>query len=151
MRYLVVRAALFLVPFALLMIADVPWPISLLVALAFAFAASIVFFGKLRDEAARDLQRMRQGRKREGAGPDDADIEDEVLDAGAARAADLTPGAGAAASGDPAPGVGAARDADVGAVDASAARADLADAAPEAPPTRPTDAADGPDASDPRA
>lgn len=81
MRYLVVRAALFLVPFALLMIADVPWPISLLVALAFAFAASIVFFGKLREEAARDLQRMRQGRKREGAGPDDADIEDEVLDA----------------------------------------------------------------------
>lgn len=133
MRYLVVRAALFLVPFALLMIADVPWPISLLVALAFAFAASIVFFGKLRDEAARDLQRMRQGRKREGAGPDDADIEDEVLDAGAA------------------PDASAARDADAGAVDASAARADLADAAPEAPPVRRTDAADGPDASEPRA
>lgn len=136
MRYLVVRAALFLVPFALLMIADVPWPISLLVALAFAFAASIVFFGKLRDEAARDLQRMRQGRKREGAGPDDADIEDGVLDAGAAGAA---------------PGAGVARDADAGAVDASAARADLADAAPEAPPARQTDAADGHDASEPRA
>ena len=135
MRYLVVRAALFLVPFALLMIADVPWPISLLVALAFAFAASIVFFGKLRDEAARDLQRMRQGRKREGAGPDDADIEDEVLDAGAEGAA---------------PTAGVARDADAGAVDAIAARADLADAAPEAPTTRQTDAADGPDASDPR-
>ncbi|MBO1770391.1 DUF4229 domain-containing protein [Agrococcus sp. TF02-05] len=133
MRYLVVRAALFLVPFALLMIADVPWPISLLVALAFAFAASIVFFGRLRDEAARDLQRMRQGRKREGAGPDDADIEDEALDAGAAPAA------------------GVARDADAGAVDASAARADLADAAPEAPPARQTDAADGHDASEPRA
>lgn len=133
MRYLVVRAALFLVPFALLMIADVPWPISLLVALAFAFAASIVFFGKLREEAARDLQRMRQGRKREGAGPDDADIEDEVLDARAA------------------PKAGAARDADAGALDASAARADLADAAPDAPPARQTDAADGPDASDPRA
>ncbi len=135
MRYLVVRAALFLVPFALLMIADVPWPISLLVALAFAFAASIVFFGKLRDEAARDLQRIRQGRKREGAGPDDADIEDEALDAGAAGAA---------------PAAGVARDADAGAVDASAARADLADAAPEAPPARQTDAADGHDASEPR-
>ncbi|ERG62906.1 hypothetical protein L332_00285 [Agrococcus pavilionensis RW1] len=138
MRYLVVRAALFLVPFALLMIADVPWPISLLVALAFAFAASIVFFGKLRDEAARDLQRMRQGRKREGAGPDDADIEDEALDAGAARDTGVAPTAAAA------------RDADAGAVDASAARADLADAAPDVPPARPTDAADGPDASGPR-
>lgn len=135
MRYLVVRAALFLVPFALLMIADVPWPISLIVALAFAFAASIVFFGKLRDEAARDLQRMRQGRKREGAGPDDADIEDRVLDAGAGGAA---------------PTAGVARDADAGAVDANAARADLADAAPEAPPARRTDAADGHDASEPR-
>ncbi|MCR8671708.1 DUF4229 domain-containing protein [Agrococcus sp. HG114] len=80
LRYLVVRAVLFLVPFAALMIADVPWWLSLLVALAFAFAASIVFFAKLRDEAARDLQRMREGRKREGTGPDDADVEDEVLD-----------------------------------------------------------------------
>lgn len=135
MRYLVVRAALFLVPFALLMIADVPWPISLLVALAFAFAASIVFFGKLREEAARDLQRMRQGRKREGAGPDDADIEDGVLDGDAAGTA---------------PAARAAHDADAGTTDASAARADLADAAPEVPPARPVDAADGPDASDPR-
>ena len=45
MRYLVVRALLFLVPFTVLMIAAVPWWLSLLVSLAFAFAASIVFFG----------------------------------------------------------------------------------------------------------
>ncbi|MGM1029700.1 MAG: DUF4229 domain-containing protein [Actinomycetota bacterium] len=81
MRYLVVRSLLFLVPFAVLMIAQVPWLLSLLVSLAFAFAASIVFFGTLRQEAAADLQRMREGRKREGAGPDDGDIEDSVLDA----------------------------------------------------------------------
>jgi hypothetical protein len=89
MRYLVVRALLFVVPFALLMIAQVPWWLSLLVALAFAFAASIVFFSKLRREAAADLQRMREGRKREGAGPDDGDVEDAALgdaaDAGDAR------------------------------------------------------------------
>ena len=71
MRYLVVRALLFLVPFTVLMIAAVPWWLSLLVSLAFAFAASIVFFGKLREEAAADLQRIREGRKQEGAGPDD--------------------------------------------------------------------------------
>lgn len=83
MRYLVVRALLFLVPFAILMVAQVPWALSLLVSLAFAFAASIVFFGKLRQEAAADLQRMREGRKRDGAGPDDGDIEDEALEGGA--------------------------------------------------------------------
>lgn len=80
MRYLVVRALLFLVPFAVLMIAQVPWWLSLLVSLAFAFAASIVFFGSLRQQAAADLQRMREGRKRDGAGPDDGDIEDAALD-----------------------------------------------------------------------
>lgn len=80
MRYLVVRAALFVVPFAVLMIAQVPWPLALIIALAFAFAASIVFFPKLREEAAADLRRMRDGRKREGVGPDDGDVEDSVLD-----------------------------------------------------------------------
>lgn len=87
MRYLVVRALLFLVPFAILMIAQVPWALSLLVSLAFAFAASIVFFGKLRQEAAADLQRMREGRKRDGAGPDDGDIEDAAIDTAAPVAA----------------------------------------------------------------
>ncbi|ROR65117.1 DUF4229 domain-containing protein [Agrococcus jenensis] len=79
MRYLIARALLFVVPFAVLMIAQVPWWLSLLVALAFAFAASIVFFGKLRNEAAADLQRMREGRRRDGAGPDDGDVEDAAL------------------------------------------------------------------------
>ena len=80
MRYLLVRALLFLVPFAVLMIARVPWWLSLPVSLAFAFAASIVFFGRLRQEAAAELQRMREGRKREGASADDGDVEDAALD-----------------------------------------------------------------------
>lgn len=80
MRYLIVRALLFLAPFALLMVAGVEWWLALLVALAFAFAASLVFFHRLRDEAAADLQRMRERRKREGAGPDDGDIEDAAQD-----------------------------------------------------------------------
>lgn len=80
MRYLVVRALLFLVPFTLLMLAQVPWWLSLLVSLAFAFAASIVFFSTLRDQAAADLQRMREGRKRDGAGPGDRDVEDSAID-----------------------------------------------------------------------
>lgn len=88
LRYLVVRAALFLLPFAVLMIAQVPWWLSLLVSLAFAFAASIVFFPKLRNEAAADLQRMREGRRREGSGPDDGDVEDAVLDETQAEATD---------------------------------------------------------------
>jgi hypothetical protein len=75
-----VRAALFILPFAVLMIAGVEWWLSLIVALAFAFAASMVFFPQLREAAARDLQRMREGRRPEGAAPDDADVEDEVLD-----------------------------------------------------------------------
>jgi hypothetical protein len=86
MRYLVVRALLFLVPFTVLMIAQVPWWLSLIVSLVFAFAASIVFFSKLRDAAAADVQRMREGRKRAGAGPDDADIEDAALGEPAPRA-----------------------------------------------------------------
>ena len=84
MRYLIVRTLLFLLPFAVLMIARVEWWLALLVSLAFAFAASIVFFPRLREEAAADLQRMREGRKRDGAGPDDADVEDAALHAGAA-------------------------------------------------------------------
>jgi len=80
MRYLVVRALLFIVPFAVLMTAQVPWWLSLIVSLAFAFAASIVFFGSLRQQAAADLQRMREGRKRDGSGPDDGDVEDAALD-----------------------------------------------------------------------
>lgn len=79
MRYLVVRALLFLAPFVVLMIAGVPWWLSLIVSLAFAFAASIVFFPKLRDAAAADLQRLRQGRRREGSAPGDADVEDAAL------------------------------------------------------------------------
>ncbi|MGC5076773.1 DUF4229 domain-containing protein [Agrococcus sp. DT81.2] len=80
MRYLVVRALLFLVPFAVLMIAQVPWWLSLPVSIAFAFAASIVFFGTLRQEAAADLQQMREGRGREGASADDGEVEDAALD-----------------------------------------------------------------------
>ena len=92
MRYLVVRALLFLVPFTVLMIAAVPWWLSLLVSLAFAFAASIVFFGKLREEAAADLQRIREGRKQEGAGPDDADVEDAALERPGTGESDATDG-----------------------------------------------------------
>ena len=80
MRYLIVRALLFVVPFAVLMVAQVPWWLALPVSLAFAFAASIVFFGTLRQEAAADLQRMREGRKRDDAGVDDGDVEDAALD-----------------------------------------------------------------------
>lgn len=79
MRYLVVRALLFLAPFIVLMMARVQWPLALIVSLAFAFAASIVFFPQLRRAAAHDLQRIREGRKRDGAGPDDADVEDAAL------------------------------------------------------------------------
>lgn len=79
MRYLFVRALLFLTPFTVLMIAQVPWWLSLIISLAFAFAASIVFFHSLRDAAAADVQRMREGRKRADAAPDDADVEDELL------------------------------------------------------------------------
>lgn len=91
MRYLILRAVLFLVPFVILMVAQVPWWLSLVVAIAFAFAASLVFFGKLRDSAAADLQRIREGRRREGAGPDDGDIEDAMLE----DAPDDRPDAGA--------------------------------------------------------
>lgn len=119
MRYLIVRALLFIAPFTLLMVAQVPWWLSALVSVAFAFAASIVFFQKLRNEAAADLQRIRQGRKRDGAAPDDADIEDSLFVE--QSGADDLPRAGAAA--DPAHPTDAAhpaRPADADDPDASA-------------------------------
>ena len=93
LRYLVVRTLLFLVPFALLMLAGVPWWLSVAVAIAFAFAASIVFFARLRQEAAADLQRLREGRRREGAAADDGAVEDAAID----DARDADAGTGSAA------------------------------------------------------
>ena len=83
MQYLIVRALLFLAPFTVLMVAQVPWWLSLIVSIAFAFAASVVFFPTLRMRAAEDLQRLREGRRRAGSLPADDDVEDALLDDGA--------------------------------------------------------------------
>ncbi|WP_405219620.1 DUF4229 domain-containing protein [Agrococcus sp. Ld7] len=134
MRYLIVRALLFITPFTLLMVAQVPWPLSALVSVAFAFAASIVFFRPLRNEAAADLQRIREGRKRDGAGPDDADIEDSLY---------AEPRASATASPADPPHTAAAHPADP-AAPAAAHPADAADpehSATPADPASPTNCA----------
>ncbi|WP_430592170.1 DUF4229 domain-containing protein [Humidisolicoccus flavus] len=69
------RTLLFLVPFTILMIANVAWYVSLPVALLFAFSASYVFLRRQRDAAAASLARQRATKTTK-----DDDAEDSVLD-----------------------------------------------------------------------
>lgn len=84
--YAAQRAALFLVPFVVLMIAQVPWYVSLLVALVFAFCASYIFLRRSRSAALAELQQLRERRSRD----DDESVEDAISPAEPAdeRAAD---------------------------------------------------------------
>lgn len=77
--YILLRAALFVAPFVLLIATQVEWYVALVISLLFAFAASAVFLR--RQKAAVDVQiaRMRGAR----AERDDEEVEDDVVDADA--------------------------------------------------------------------
>jgi cytochrome c-type biogenesis protein CcmH/NrfG len=78
--YALLRAALFVAPFAILVAAQVEWYVALVVALLFAFAASYVFLRRFRQAAVAEIARMRGERGEVG----DEDAEDAAVD----RAAD---------------------------------------------------------------
>jgi hypothetical protein len=75
--YALLRGALFVVPFAILVAAQVPWYVALVVALLFAFAASSIFLRRQKVAAAAEIARMRG----EDASNADEDAEDRAIDA----------------------------------------------------------------------
>lgn len=85
--YALLRAALFVVPFAVLVAAQIEWYVALVVALLFAFAASSIFLRRQKVAAAAEIARMRGD---DTASADEA-AEDRALDAEDADAAAATP------------------------------------------------------------
>lgn len=74
--YALLRAALFVLPFAILLAAGVPWYVALVVALLFAFAASAVFLRRQKEAVSAEIAR----RRGERGIRDDEDVEDEAVD-----------------------------------------------------------------------
>ena len=62
--YSLLRVALFAVPFALLMVADVPLYWAAVVAAIISLCASYIFLGRQRQAMADDLSAIQRGRKR---------------------------------------------------------------------------------------
>lgn len=75
--YVLLRGALFLAPFAILVAARVEWYVALVVALLFAFAASAVFLRAQKAAVGDEIARMRGERRERG----DEDVEDDADDA----------------------------------------------------------------------
>ena len=73
----IIRVLLFAVPFAVLMLASVPWWLSAIVAALFGLAASYLFLRKPREELARDLHAARTRTK--PAPTTDDEAEDAAL------------------------------------------------------------------------
>ncbi|WP_157674810.1 DUF4229 domain-containing protein [Agrococcus jejuensis] len=75
--YVLLRAALFIAPFAILVAAQVEWYVALVISLLFAFAASAVFLRRQKAAVSAEIARMRGERGHR----DDEDVEDEAVDA----------------------------------------------------------------------
>lgn len=75
--YVLLRAALFVAPFAILVAAQVEWYVALVISLLFAFAASAVFLRRQKAAVGVEIARMRGERGER----DDEDVEDEAVDA----------------------------------------------------------------------
>ena len=82
--YALLRAALFVAPFAILVAAQVEWYVALVIALLFAFAASAVFLRRFKVAAVAEIARMR-GERGE---VDDEDAEDAAVDRDRSRRSD---------------------------------------------------------------
>lgn len=82
--YVLLRGALFVAPFAILVAAQVQWYVALVVALLFAFAASAVFLRRQKAAVSAEIARMRGER----GVRDDEDVEDEAVDAERATGTD---------------------------------------------------------------
>ena len=75
--YSLLRVALFAVPFALLMVANIPWYWAAIVAAIISLCASYIFLGRQRQAMAEDLSAIRRGRKRP---IEDNSAEDAAID-----------------------------------------------------------------------
>ncbi len=75
--YSLLRVALFAVPFALLMVAGLPWYWSAVIAAVISFCASYIFLGRQRSVMAEDLSAIQRGRKRP---VEDNTVEDAAVD-----------------------------------------------------------------------
>jgi len=77
--YSLLRLALFVVPFALLMLAGVEWYWAALVAAVISLCASYIFLGRQRQVMAADLSEIQRGRRRP---VEDDTAEDDAIDRG---------------------------------------------------------------------
>lgn len=75
--YVLLRASLFVAPFAILVATQVEWYVALVVSLLFAFAASAVFLRRQKAAVGAEIARMRGERGER----DDEDVEDDAVDA----------------------------------------------------------------------
>jgi membrane protein implicated in regulation of membrane protease activity len=75
--YSLLRLALFVVPFALLMVAGVEWYWAAIVAAIISLCASYIFLGRQRAVMAQDLSAIQRGRKRPAQ---DDSVEDDAVD-----------------------------------------------------------------------
>lgn len=142
-KYTLQRAVLFLAPFAILMIAQVPWYISLVVALVFAFCASYVFLRRSRDAALAEIEQRVPRRHASDEDVEDAARDDaETVDAETADADET--GADAAETDDADDEPAGADETDADETKTDPADAEPASAAEDATPAdaAPSDAAD---------
>jgi len=75
--YSLLRVALFVVPFALLMLAGVAWYWAAIVAAIISLCASYIFLGRQRAVMAQDLSAIQRGRRRP---VEDDTVEDDAVD-----------------------------------------------------------------------
>jgi membrane protein implicated in regulation of membrane protease activity len=75
--YSLLRLALFVVPFALLMVAGVAWYWAAIIAAIISLCASYIFLGRQRQTMAEDLSAIQRGRKRP---IEDNTVEDAAVD-----------------------------------------------------------------------
>ena len=72
LAYSLVRLGVFAVAFAVLMIANVPWWLSAIIAAVIGLCVGYIFFGRLREKVALDIV----GRRARPAGDADSAAED---------------------------------------------------------------------------
>lgn len=77
LTYTVWRIAMFALPFAVLMLANVDWLIAAIVAAVVSFFASYIFLRRQRAVMANDLSAFQRGRKQRRV---DDDTEDAAVD-----------------------------------------------------------------------
>lgn len=76
-RYSLARLGIFGAVFALLYLVGITWWVSLIFATVISFTAGYIFFHRLRQELAMELQQRREERRRQQV-DEDAETEDQA-------------------------------------------------------------------------